>query len=174
MLQHAFYDFCFNLRAMDRKRDFRKPLTIQELEKLAERFLESDDDLEELDEDNLSENVDNCLELAAQKFQDPVDYANLDIENTPIIFEHELDGVELTNSNVENNNEADLVDEIIPENGDANGTEKNIFTLDKDAFKSICWKQASFEQNVQGTTFRGDENLPTNIMELSTPYQFFR
>ena len=124
--------------------------------------------------DNLSENIDNCLELAAQKFQDSVDYANLDIENTPIIFEHELDGVELTNSNVENNNEADLVDEIIPENGDANGTEKNIFTLDKDAFKSICWKQTSFEQNVQGTTFRGDENLPTNIMELSTPYQFFR
>ena len=86
--------------------------------------------------------------MAAQKFQDPVDYANLDIENTPIIFEHELDGVELTNSNVENNNEAYLVDEIIPENGDANGTEKNIFTLDKDGFKSICWKQASFEQNV--------------------------
>ena len=53
---------------------------------MAERFLESDDDLEELDEDNLSENVDNCLELAAQKFQDPVDYANLNIENTQIIF----------------------------------------------------------------------------------------
>ena len=92
LLQHAFYEFCFNLRAMGRKRNFQKPLTIQELEKLAERFLESDDDLEELDEDNLSENVDNCLELAAQKFQDPVNYANLDIENTPIIFEHELDG----------------------------------------------------------------------------------
>ena len=51
---------------------------------------------------------------------------------------------------------------------------KTIFTLDKDAFKSICWKKASFEQNVQSTTFRGDENLPTNIMGLSTLYQFFR
>lgn len=73
--------------------------TQAELKKLTEHFLESDDDLQEWDEENLSENVDACIELPAQKFQEPFDLANLDLDiainNIPIIFYHELDGANM-------------------------------------------------------------------------------
>lgn len=57
----------FNFSAMEKKFNFRKPLTQAELEKLADHFLESDDDLQDSDEENESENVDSCMELAAGK-----------------------------------------------------------------------------------------------------------
>ncbi|XP_074042833.1 uncharacterized protein [Leptinotarsa decemlineata] len=174
------YSFFFSFySAMDRNPCLRKCLTEKELQKLAENFYESEDDLQDLEEENFPENIEDCINLASQKFQNPVDFSDLDIENIPIIFDHELDEVDAINleticdnqsdpitQNTVCDNDSDPIDQNFPEH-------ESLFTFDKKAFKSMSWKEASFEENSECTKFGGDDILPKN-MELSTPYQFFR
>lgn len=156
----------------------KKALSERELEEIAANFFNSDDDfdLSESEEDN------NEILLADSLVDDPCD---LDIDTLPIEFE---DGVFVTTedenaainlqlgTSTNNNNAINLqpgtsINEncVIPQPGSSG--ESRVTTQTS---KNVTWKKKNLKIDDAARTFSGNDMLPTDILELSTPYAFFK
>lgn len=132
---------------MDRKR----ALSDRELEELAANFWNSDDDLDNSESEECFRDETNL---------DPDE--NIDIQSLPVEFEDGVTVTEFPDQQIEPIEEPSIADvdvEVEP-----------ITTR----IKNILWKKKNLSIDELAKTFRGHTNLPNAIMDLSTPYAFFK
>lgn len=135
-------------------RDLKGALTDKELEEILEHLSESEDNLDYSDYD--VDNSDGENEL-------------FDTENIPVIFEDAFP---------ESTNHEETTATETAEVQMANIEEESVQTEHRGNLKEIAskarWRRRSLHLNDENSNFLGQESLPQEIMDLQTPYSFFR
>lgn len=139
-------------------------LTSEELENILSQWGDSEDDLDYSDDDDVA---DPSYTLEQNEYHDSdeeQDVPNTTIEDTDILPSNPETSISTAALH------SSEIPFAIPEPSTSSATVSSCIRVPK---PNVIWKTKSLELNEDQMRFRGSSNLPSEMLELETPYQVF-